>query len=239
MPLCSPPTRLPTGRIGTWITVVCLLSLGLAGCGEEDLRAYAAPKSAPYAEPELFSRMGPGASAPPGAPQPVGITWDVPEQWTETPSTSSFMLAVFEARGEAGDARITVSSLSNDGGGVLQNINRWRGQVGLGPVEQYEQQPMTPITVAGQVAGLIDLSAPEGVNASLERLMVVFIPRQDQGLTWYFKMSGPSATLETQKEAFTRFVESVGFGEKPGDGTEAETGAVSDSESGAPGAGHE
>lgn len=214
--------RPSTGRLVVWTTAVLLASLSLAGCGEEDLHAYQAPKSAPYVEPELFSRMASGASANPAAPTPIGISWDVPEGWAEAPSTSTFITAVFEAKGEAGDARITVSSLSNDGGGVLQNINRWRGQVGLAPVEQYEQQPMTPITVADQLAGLIDLSAPEGVGASLERLLVVFIPRQDQGLTWYFKMSGPSATLDEQKEAFTHFVESVGFGGKPGDTSEAD-----------------
>lgn len=230
MTLCSPPTRPPTGHLGLWIAVVSLLPLCLAGCGEEDLRAYRAPKSEPYVEPELFSRLGTAAPGAPVAPQPVDITWDAPEQWAEAPSTSSFLLAVFEAKGAAGDARVTVSSLGNDGGGVLQNINRWRGQVGLGPIERYEQQPMTPVTVAGQPAGLIDLSAPEAAGASLDRLMVVFVPRPDQGLTWYFKMSGPSATLETQKQAFIRFVESVGFGEQPESGAEADTDGVVDSE---------
>lgn len=226
----SPCTRLTPGRLGVCIVAVSLLSLGLAGCGEGDLRAYQAPKSAPYVEPELFSGLGPTSSANPASPQPVGITWDVPEPWTEAPSTSSFIFAVFEAKGDTGDARITVSSLTNDGGGVLENINRWRGQVGLGPVERYQQQPMTPVTVADQPAGLIDLSAPGGAGASLERLMVVFIPRPDQGLTWYFKMSGPSATLEEQKQAFVGFVESVGFGTKPVDDTQANTDGVVDSE---------
>jgi hypothetical protein len=224
--LGRPTNRVSTGRLVVCIAAVSLGSLGLTGCGEEDLHAYQAPKSAPYAEPELFSRMGPGASANPAAPEPVGITWDVPDGWTEAPSTSSFITAVFEAKNEAGDARITVSSLTNDGGGVLQNINRWRGQVGLGPIQQFEEQPMTPITVAGQVAGVIDLSAPEGAGASLERLMVVFIPRPDQGLTWYFKMSGPSATLDEQKQAFTEFVESVGFGGKSGETSEADADGV-------------
>ncbi len=213
--LCSPQTRVTPGRVVVWFAAVSILSLGLAGCGEEDLGAYPAPKSAPYVEPGLFSGLGPAASANPAASKPVGITWDVPEQWAEAPSTSSFLLAVFEAKGDLGDARITVSSLVNDGGGVLENINRWRGQVGLGPIERYQQQPMAQLTVAGQVAGLIDLSAPEGAGASLDRLMVVFIPRPDQGLTWYFKMSGSSATLEAQKQAFISFVESVGFGEQP------------------------
>lgn len=226
--------RPSTGQHVVWIAAVSLGTLGLIGCGEEDLRTYQAPKSPAYVEPELFSRMGPGASADPAVSEPIGITWDVPEGWTEAPSTSSFITAVFEAKGETGDARITVSNLSNDGGGVLQNINRWRGQVGLGPIQQFQDQPMTPITVAGEIAGLIDLSASEGVQASLERLMVVFTPRPDQGLTWYFKMSGPSATLETQQQAFTQFVESVGFGDKPeetsGGSSEADTGGVVDRE---------
>src|SRR5690606_31257659 len=104
--LLCPSPRQTNRRIGVWLAIASLLPMCLAGCGEEDLRAYQAPKSEPYVEPELFSGMGPVAAGNPAAPKPVGITWDIPEQWAEAPSTSSFILAVFEAKGEAGDARI-------------------------------------------------------------------------------------------------------------------------------------
>jgi hypothetical protein len=192
---------------------VNVLLLCLLGCGEEEIRSYQAPKSAPYVEPDLFSRL---TAAPPSAvPTSPGITWDVPDTWTETPSTSGFMLAVFEAKGETGDARITVSQLTGEGGGVLANINRWRGQVGLGPIQAFEEQPMTPIQVAGQTAGVIDLAAPVGSNTGLERLIVVFIPRPQENLTWYFKMIGPANALDEHKPAFIRFLESVKFGAEP------------------------
>lgn len=222
------PALYLTGRISVSALAVSVMLLGLTGCDEEDLRAYQAPKSAPYVQPELLARIRAPVSGTAATPEPAGIAWDVPEVWAEAPGTSSFLTAVFEAKGETGDARITVSRLSNDGGGVLANINRWRGQVGLGPIQAYEQQPMTPIVVAGQTAGLIDLTAPEGDDAGLDRLVVVFIPRPRENLTWYFKMTGPAGALDEHKPAFVSFVESVRFGveavDKPGEQSGGESG---------------
>jgi hypothetical protein len=217
-------------RLATALTrascALLAVAVVLGGCEEEDLRAYEAPKSDPYTEPELFI----SAAAP--QPAAVDIAWDMPGSWNESPNSSSILFAVFEADGGAGPVRITVTKLRTDGGGVLANINRWRGQVGLGPVDKIENQPMALIQAGGSPAGLIDLASPEGVEAGLERMMVVMLPRQQDNLTWYFKMTGPTAALDEQMPAFVSFVESVHFGDDAGDESRGDTGADSEGISG-------
>lgn len=223
--ICGNWTRTPMIRLIACGLLAAALSV-LTGCEEEGLDAYEAPKSQPYVEPELFTRM----RTP--QPAPSAIEWDVPEGWAESPNASTILFAVFEAKAEAGDARITVTKLSTDGGGVLANINRWRGQVGLPAIQKIEEQSMTPILVGTSTAGLIDLITPEGSEAGLERLMVVLLPRPHDGLTWYFKMTGSVAAMDEQQSAFVSFVESVRFVEVAG--VEAEAGAEkeADAESG-------
>ncbi len=220
----------PLTRTSCALLAVAVLPM-LAGCEDEDIRAYEAPKSEPYVEPEIFTRL----SMP--QPTPSAIEWDVPEGWNESPNASSILFAVFEvgdnSGGKSGGARITVTKLNTDGGGVLANINRWRGQVGLEPVDSIKKQPMTLIQAGGAPAGLIDLASPEGVVAGLERMMVVMLPRQQDNLTWYFKMTGPTAALDEQEQAFVSFVESVRFGGDTGGDAPEDVGGDVGVESGA------
>ncbi len=187
----------------------CLILAGMlpisTGCDEEDIGVYQATKSEPYVEPAPFTSPTESRATAPA------IRWDVPEGWNESPNASSILYAVFEAKSGLGDARITVTQLSSDGGGVLANINRWRGQVGQPAIQSLEEQTMEPIRVGNSPTDLIDLIAPGGADAGLERLMVVMVPRPQEGITWYFKMTGPTAVMDAQKSAFVSFVGSVRF----------------------------
>jgi hypothetical protein len=121
------------------------------------------------------------------------------------------VLAGFDVPDETGPARVTVTSLSGEAGGVLANINRWRGQAGLQPVETIEDQPMTAVKTEHFLAGLVDLSAPEGAEARFQRMLIVLIPRREENRTWFIKMTGPTPTLDARKGEFVDFVESIRF----------------------------
>ncbi|HMN41812.1 MAG TPA: hypothetical protein PKE29_13280, partial [Phycisphaerales bacterium] len=54
-----------------------------------------------------------------------------PANWKAEADGSGILAAAFTAENAQGGARITLASLFNDGGGLLANINRWRGQVDL------------------------------------------------------------------------------------------------------------
>ncbi len=192
--------------------------LVLAGCEDEAIRSYEAPKAPAYVSPQLQSFSAP-------ADQPVAtptIAWDAPEGWTQSPNASNILFAVYTASTDAGDVRITVTKLAFDGGGVMSNINRWRGQVGLEPVEDISQQPMTTVEVDELPVGILDLASEQSDDAQIQRMLVALMPRPVEDMTWYFKMTGSTAAIDFQKDNFVAFVESVRF-EAP---TSPEAGAI-------------
>src|SRR5690606_23079486 len=116
------------------------LCLALVGCAEEaQVTSYTVPKQPPE-ELRNLSRdaapANPHAMLPPAMrdPAPGGaasspIAYDVPEGWQES-SRTAFRLASFQVADGGRTATLTVSSVA---GSVADNINRWRGQVGLPP----------------------------------------------------------------------------------------------------------
>jgi len=200
--------RLAHARCHRLLAVVLAgLAVGvLPGCDDDQVRTYQAPKSPPYVAPEP---MGPAIDSDTAEP---GITWDLPDGWQPMSGGSGMALALFEAPGESGAARVSVTPLTGSAGGVLANINRWRGQVGLNSIKTIEDQPMTGLQVDQSPAGLIDLASPQGISAGTERMLVVLVPRPQDDRTWFFKMTGPDDTITRHKQGFVRFVESVQFG---------------------------
>lgn len=199
-------------RLGLLAGALAGLAIGtLPGCDDEQVRSYQAPKATPYVPP---TPMGPADS--PGAASP-GITWERPDGWQPVSGGSGMAMASFDVPGRSGGtggsgaARVTVTSLTSQAGGVLPNINRWRGQVGLGPIQAIEDQPMTGIQIDQAPAGLIDLVSPQGVSARFERMLIVLVPRPQENRTWFFKMTGPDDIVTQHKQDFVGFVESVSF----------------------------
>ncbi len=141
--------------------------------------------------------------------QPAEMTWTLPAGWHEEASTSAFRIATFKVAGGAGDTEIAITKFAGGAGGVLANINRWRGQIGLPPVGSLNEQAMQHGTVAGLPADRLDLSAPTGGPAERKRMIVVTVAHNET--TYFIKMTGSSASVDTNTKAFDAFITSVQF----------------------------
>src|ERR1039458_2271134 len=88
------------------------------------------------------------------APPPV---WYPPTNWTVAPP-SAMVVKVFSIAGAAGQsAKVAVSAFPGDVGGTLANVNRWRVQIGLPPIEDSALGSVTQsLAVAGGNATLVD-----------------------------------------------------------------------------------
>jgi hypothetical protein len=196
--------------------------LVVAGSNRSESTSQPAPPQAPASQetakapalppghPDIgMSAQGlpPGAAA--DAPNPQ---WTVPADWQEG-KASTMRRATFVAKGADGQAaEIVVSVFPGDVGGLLANINRWRGQIGLGPVAPDEVSGMTSdLVISGTKATVVDFkadTAPAGKTQPL-RMVVVTIPHA--GNSWFFKMTGDDPLVEAQKGIFLQFVKSVKF----------------------------
>ncbi|HXT38523.1 MAG TPA: hypothetical protein VN887_00725 [Candidatus Angelobacter sp.] len=136
-------------------------------------------------------------------------SWEIPAGWQEVPPTE-MLLAKFLAGGNDGKAEVTVSAFPGDAGGLLANVNRWRGQVGLAPIDQAElEKQITSLDVMGGKAMLVDVSGQNARAGSKARLIGVIVPREGQ--TWFYKLMGDPAVAQREKDPFIKFVQSVRY----------------------------
>jgi len=139
------------------------------------------------------------AKAAVGTPQ-----WTVPESWTAG-AASSMRVATFNVAGESEQsAEIAVSAFPGDVGGALANINRWRGQLGLGPIKPEDVAGISSPVEAGDIKGTV-----VNIDAGAKRMLVATMPHA--GNSWFFKMTGDAPLVEAQKANFLEFVKSVTF----------------------------
>jgi len=140
-------------------------------------------------------------------------TWEAPAGWKEEPPTQ-MLVAKFSATDNAARAEITVSSFPGDVGGLLANVNRWRGQVSLPPIDEASlAQAVTQVDVQVGKGSLVELNGTDAKTGQKARLVGVAVPHG--GETWFFKMLGAEPVVAREKAAFLKFVQSVKYPHAP------------------------
>ncbi len=198
------------------------LCLGLAGCRKEEITAYRVPKeTAPAAPATAAMPPAGGAAAAPAAPTPgaptmagtpvatasgPGLAWSAPAAWTaKAPGSMRKGSYTVKADGVAGEGDLSITAFPGDVGGDLANLNRWRGQLSLGPVGPAEfEAAVQRLERNGLKLIVVDIS---GGGAGAQRILGAMVPHQ--GATWFFKLLGPDALVAKEKAAFLAFLDTV------------------------------
>ena len=163
------------------------------------------PSHPPIDGGSMMGQAGTAASS--GQPKP---NWDVPSGWKEVPG-GQFLVAKFLLTGAAdAQAAVNVSMSPGDGGGLLANVNRWRTQLGLGPVAEADLASQTQaLDLADGKASVTDIAGQDPKNGQKARVLAVVIPRSGQ--TWFYKLMGNAQVVQQEKDAFMKFVQSVKY----------------------------
>jgi hypothetical protein len=136
--------------------------------------------------------------------------WDVPSGWKEVPG-GQFLAAKFVLSG-AGNAQaaVNVSKSPGDGGGLLANVNRWRGQLGLAPTSEAElAKTAQSLDLLDGKGTLADITGQDPKTGQGARLLAVVVPRTGQ--TWFYKLMGDAQVVQGEKDAFLKFVQGVKY----------------------------
>jgi hypothetical protein len=96
---------------------------------------------------------------------------------------------------------VSISAFPGTAGGNLANINRWRAQVGLMPLETIGDS-VTKEQIGGRQVLLADFAGPNG-----QRVLGAIV--SDKSRTWFFKMQGPTDAIGKQKDGFLALVRSM------------------------------
>jgi len=148
-----------------------------------------------------------------GTANEVKPDWTVPADWRSVPP-AQFLLAEYSVTGKDGtEAEVNVAKLNGSGGGVLANVNRWRGQIGLEPVAEDSLGKLTTtMDVTGGQATFVDMTG-SNANGQPVRLVAAIVPMGDE--TWFYKLMGDEKVVASQKDAFTKFVQTARYSNAP------------------------
>jgi len=161
--------------------------------------------SASAAPPPSGDMRGP-VPPPPASALPE---WQVPAGWQPAAATT-MRLASFVIEGTGGQkGDLSVVVLGSKGGGALANVNRWRGQLSLDPLDEagLSREGVALTTPAGDAALVVDLSGKGAFEG--QRILGAIVERADRA--WFYKLTGPSALVDAQKDAFLGFLRSVKY----------------------------
>jgi hypothetical protein len=205
----SRPSLLPASLL--------LLTVLLAGCRDQSIKTYRVPREAVPEAP--IASSAPATATPPAmgatpdmasTPVPTAsggdLVWSAPASWQSRPA-SAMRKGTFIIPGEGGvTAELAITAFPGDVGGDLANVNRWRGQLQLGPISAAE----LPAALARSKVNGLDIAVTEMVATAgnpPQRVLGAIVPFN--GSTWFFKITGPDAVVAGQRETFNAFLQTL------------------------------
>lgn len=151
----------------------------------------------------------PGASDDTTAAPPAKPDWAVPPGWQET-SPGQMLLAKFLITDGSAKADVNITALGGDGGGLGTNVNRWRKQLGLEPVDDAGlQKLLTPLDLPDGQAILLEMNGTEMKSGKPAWFVAIIVPRQAE--TWFYRLMGDEKIVAREKAALKKFVQSVKY----------------------------
>lgn len=185
-------------------TLIAFLSATVLGCRDTKVVSYRVPKESPDA---------PNLSSTPTANRP--LRWTAPAGWAEQPAVGP-RAASFTISGDNGaKGDVSVIAFPGDVGGDLANLNRWRGQLGLGPITEAElAQAFTAYKAPSGEFRVVDLSGQAEGKAA--RILGAVLREADR--TWFIKLMGDDKLVADQRGNFESFLKSLEFSSEPAAG---------------------
>ena len=177
----------------------------LAGCGRENIRVYTVPKEKP-ATPRMAQKTGTVKPRP-------QISWKLPQGWREIRHDKTrpdqMSLASFSITGPSGqEAQVAITPLTVLAGRETQIVNMWREQVGLEPLSDEEAaRQLQTVEVGGEKGSLFEIAGKPKDDVEPVRIITAMVHRPDA--SWFYKLSGDAALVESQKPTFIDFLKSV------------------------------
>ena len=137
--------------------------------------------------------------------------WMQPEHWNEIEG-SQFSLMDFEAVHDGQRAAISVTKLAKNAGGELANVNRWRKQIGLEEIELAQlKKTKQPFAVDGNPGTFVELKGTRDGKPATTLGVIHTITYRTLPETWFYKITGDTAAVVKEKDAFRDYVRSARY----------------------------
>lgn len=197
------------------LSSLLLLALCLTACRQAKVETYRVPKEKdPELPPMAAGEATPSAPAADGGTmassavptaEGQGLVWTAPSDWKAQPA-KAMRKATYLTPGPGGvGAELSVTAFPGDVGGELANLNRWRGQISIPPLAAGDVEA----AVSRFRQGNLDVTVADFPNPAADGKEILGAIVPFQGGTWFFKLMGPKAAVQAQKEAFLTFIKTV------------------------------
>jgi hypothetical protein len=123
------------------------------------------------------------------------FTYEAPAEWQSAPPTQFSVVSMAITDGEE-TASMTITPAM---GGILANVNRWRGQAGLPSIEEAELPELLDPIEAGELTILY--ADVEGAQRSI---LGGVVPVESG--TFFVKLDGPPRLVKDEVERFRKFL---------------------------------
>jgi hypothetical protein len=137
--------------------------------------------------------------------------WATPAGWRVVATNQPGRVVTFRLPGDD-SAECYVSVLGGSGGGLADNLNRWRGQLGLEPLDQAALEALPRRTLLGREAPLLEAEGSfRGVDDGEGRpgYKLLGICLEGPSFLITMKMTGPAALVDAQRVGFEQVRESL------------------------------
>jgi hypothetical protein len=141
------------------------------------------------------------------APAGEKPNFKAPGNWKTKPP-GPMVASAYNVEGE-GAAEVTISKFPGEVGGMVANIQRWRGQLGLPQISPDEARKSAEMIEVGgkKDSYMVDLKGTNARTGKEARMVAVGVPFE--GETWFFKLMGDDALVGKEKDAFIKFIKSA------------------------------
>jgi len=162
------------------------------------------------------------ADAPVKEPASEPFQSEAPDSWQPQPA-SGMRKAAFLVKDGDRSAEVTVIDLVASAPSIanpLENVNRWRGEIGLEPIKQDQLADIVQkIDVDGKPSDYVELIPDAAKPAESQADQATLAASVPVGKTiWFFKMRGDRDLVVAQRDNFKSFLESVRFASDGGAG---------------------
>jgi len=178
----------------------------------------------PEGHPPMTSPGTQGMSSPidppPGSGTGAsGLVWTDPAGWQSVTPSSNMRRAQYLVPGDGGDAECVVFYFGpGEGGDPQANVLRWADQFGQADGTPSRDVLKTETIEVGDLSVLLaevtgtysgGMAGMGGPREQLAEFMLLGAVAQGPDSNWFFKFTGPQATVEANRESFLALIRSL------------------------------
>jgi hypothetical protein len=207
MTIKSPLGRLFLRPVGARATLLALaaVSLSMTACKRDEVTHARVRKEQPAAATmpaSMASRAG-EVPPPPAPSSGDSLQWQLPSGWQES-KAGGMRFATLKPN-VSGKLDVSIVVLPGEAGGELANVNRWRGQIGLPPVDEAALGAARKAVKsrAGTVSVYDFTSDGTAKTRMIAGLLLV------NGNSWFLKMVGDADAVASARGGFLKLLETL------------------------------